>query len=67
MSIHFDVEKQAWSLENITQEELEQLHEMGKQYLITALGANLLSRLQQSLDAEASPLGQLNPDEMGQA
>lgn len=65
MPIHYDAEKKAWSLEHITQEELDLLVNMGQHRLLEMLGAGLLLRLQR--EAKESFLEQIEPEQMGQA
>ncbi len=71
MPIFYDSDKQAWSMRDLTQEELDQLIELGKEELVAAIGANIVHKMfnseQFKAEAEKKMLEAMPEDAMWKA
>ena len=66
MPISYSKEENAWSLKNITPEEVDILVEIGKNSLLSMMGVGILQRMHKAAE-EKEVLNQIPTEHMGNA
>jgi len=70
MPIYYSSDEKAWSLKDVTEEEIKLLLELGKQAMLQLIGVGILKRMQEQFEKTANMeeiLQQVPKENMGQA